>query len=298
MTEESLVQQGADTLGTGAGAGWLTASEIDAIGEVGNICMSSAATALGTLLGRTVQITTPTVDAVDEADLRRHFDTPAVVVVIEYTEGLDGRNVFVLSQRDASVVADLMMGGEGLPSEELNELQASAIGEAMNQMMGSASTAMAEMAGRRVDISAPSVALIDLATDAGGLDLGLDGDLVRCSFQLRVDDLLDTAIMQLMPLGFARTLVGGLLQTAPAPAAAPAAAPASAPAARPQRWQKRAPGVRNEAQPAQRAPSSGAPQLAQNFPEAGAWQRGQGVGAVGTVGADIAAWWGHARMAC
>ena len=143
---------------------WLTPSEIDTIGEVGNICMSSAATALSTLLGHQVQITTPTVAKVDEAELRSHFDSPAVVVVIEYTEGLAGRNVFVLTQRDASVVADLMMGGAGVPSDELSELHASAIGEAMNQMMGSASTAMAEMAGHRVDISAPSVAIIDLAT--------------------------------------------------------------------------------------------------------------------------------------
>ncbi len=207
-----------------AAGDWLTPSEIDTIGEVGNICMSSAATALSTLLGHQVQITTPMVAKVDEAELRAHFDMPAVVVVIEYTEGLAGRNVFVLSQRDASVVADLMMGGTGVASEELSELHASAIGEAMNQMMGSASTAMAEMAGHRVDISAPSVAIIDLATDAGTLDLGLEGDIMRCSFQLRVDDLLDTTLMQLMPVEFARALVGGLLQ--PAAATAPGDAPA------------------------------------------------------------------------
>ncbi|WP_217921578.1 flagellar motor switch phosphatase FliY [Miltoncostaea oceani] len=249
MSEGSLSQEEIDALMAGAAAGadpdasdtpeaadapdadWLTPSEIDTIGEVGNICMSSAATALSTLLGHQVQITTPTVAKVDEDELRTHFDTPAVVVVIEYTEGLAGRNVFVLTQRDASVVADLMMGGAGVASDELSELHTSAIGEAMNQMMGSASTAMAEMAGHRVDISAPSVAIIDLASEAGGLDLGLEGDIVRCSFQLRVEDLLDTTLMQLMPVPFARSLVDGLLQPAAAPAAAtaPDAAPAGEP---------------------------------------------------------------------
>ncbi len=209
----------------------LTAVETDTIGEIGNICMSSAATALSTLLSRRVQITTPSVDEVDDAEVRRHFASPAVVVVIEYTEGLAGRNVFILTQRDASVVADLMMGGEGTPADGLTELHASAIGEAMNQMMGSASTAMAEMAGRRVDISAPSVAIIDLSDEAQAVDLGLEGRIVRTSFQLRVDDLLDTTLMQLMPLGFARGLVDGM--SAPAPAAGAPPPPGPAPAAEP-----------------------------------------------------------------
>ncbi len=229
VADEALPEHDAADTGSEPGlpADWLTAIEIDAIGEIGNICMSSAATALSTLLSRAVQITTPTVDALGDAELRHHFDRPAVVVVIEYTDGLAGRNVFILTQRDASVVADLMMGGEGVPTDELDELHASAIGEAMNQMMGSASTAMAEMAGRRVDISAPSVAIIDLASDASdasGVDLGLDGTIVRTSFQLRVDGLLDTTLMQLMPLDFARDLVAGLSEPA-RPATEPAAAP-------------------------------------------------------------------------
>lgn len=250
MSDESLSQEEIDALMAGAAADAappaeaaapppleassddapLTAVEIDTIGEVGNICMSSAATALSTLLGRQVQITAPRVDEVDELEVRGHFDRPAVVVVIEYTEGLDGRNVFILSQRDASVVADLMMGGTGVAAESVGELHASAIGEAMNQMMGSASTAMAEMAGRRVDISAPSVALLDLSPEAGDVDLGFAGRVVRTSFELRVgDDLLDTTMMQLMPLGFARALVDALSRPA-APAVA-AGGPSPAPAA-------------------------------------------------------------------
>jgi len=216
----------------------LDASERDTIGEVGNICMSSAATALSTLLGRPVQITTPAVAVVPESEVRGHFGVlPAVVVRIEYTEGLDGQNVFILSTRDASVVADLMMGGEGSPSEEFSDLHASAIAEAMNQMMGSASTAMAEMVGRRVDISAPQVQILDLSDDASALELGLEALMVRTAFQLRVGDLLDTTLMQLMPLRFAHSLADGLLASAPSTAEPPhapeAPAPAPAPAAEP-----------------------------------------------------------------
>ena len=77
----------------------LNDAERDTVGEVGNICMSSAATALSTLLQRPVQITTPVVEMVAEDEVRGEFDSPAVVVMIEYTEGLAGRNVFILTRR-------------------------------------------------------------------------------------------------------------------------------------------------------------------------------------------------------
>ena len=139
----------------------------------------------------------------------------------------------MLSTRDASVVADLMMGGEGAASDEIGELHASAVGEAMNQMMGSAATAMAEMVGYRVDISAPQVEMLDLREEAFGGTLGFEGALVRTSFQLTVGDLLDTTLMQLMPIGFARALVEALIaRGAPAaPAPAPPAEPVAAPPA-------------------------------------------------------------------
>ena len=216
-----------------AGEDGITDVERDTVGEVGNICMSSAATALSALLSRPVQITTPAVDLVHEDEVRRAFAGPAVLVIIQYTEGLDGRNVFLLSTRDASVVADLMMGGEGAAPEEISDLHASAVGEAMNQMMGSAATAMAEMVGHRIDISAPQVHILDLRDEAFGGTLGFDGALVRTSFQLTVGDLLDTTLMQLMPVDFARSLVAALIQPAPAAPpveAAPAPEPAVAPA--------------------------------------------------------------------
>ena len=204
----------------------LTASERDTIGEIGNICMSNAATALSTLLSRPVQITTPSVDLISAAELRSEWNGPALTVTIEYTEGLDGRNVFLLTTPDAVVVADLMMGGEGVPSDELSELHTSAIAEAMNQMMGSASTAMAEMAGRRVDISAPDVRTLDMGDEVAAETLEIEAELVRTSFQLRVGDRLDTTLMQLMPVSFARALVDNLMSAAPSASAA-AEAPAA-----------------------------------------------------------------------
>jgi flagellar motor switch protein FliN/FliY len=205
----------------------LGAAERDAIGEVGNICMSSAATVLSALLGHPVSITTPGVDIVDANTVRAGISRPATVTFIDFTEGLSGQNVLILGNREAGVVADLMMGRPpGSGSDTLDELQLSAVSEAMNQMMGSASTAMAEMLGIRVDITAPRVRVLDPidADDALGLPEGMA--LVRVQFQLRVGDLIDTALMQLMPVPFASALVSALVSGASGSAEPAAAEPA------------------------------------------------------------------------
>jgi flagellar motor switch protein FliN/FliY len=194
----------------------LSPEERDAIGEIGNISMSNSATALSALLGHTVSITTPRVDVLTEGEVRAQYADPAAVVTVRYTEGLDGKNVFVIGLPEAGVVADLMMGGSGEPGEgELTEIQISAVAEAMNQMMGAAATAMADMLGRRVDISAPDVDKLTLSTD-DGVDLG-GPSLVRVAFDLAVGEILETTLMQLVPLAFARELIAGLTAAEDAP---------------------------------------------------------------------------------
>jgi flagellar motor switch protein FliN len=196
--------------------GLLSFDERDTLGEIGNICMASAATTLSTLLGHQVVITTPNVTLTTEHELVRQYHRPAALISIDYTEGLDGTNVFVLSTQDASVVADLMMGGAGAISSDLSPIHTSAVGEAMNQMMGAAATAMADMLGRRVDISAPQVTLIDLTDEAALIGLTPTGDepLVSAAFELRVGNLLTTTLVQLMPVAFARALVDALTSRA------------------------------------------------------------------------------------
>ena len=192
---------------SGAAPYELSDFERDALGEVGNICMSSAAGILATLIDRPVQIATPTVELLTDAALRAEFTAPSAVVEIAYTEGIEGSSILVLAIPDAAIVADLMMGGEGAPSDDLDAVQSSAIAEAMNQMMGGAAGAMADLLGRRVQIAAPGVDIVDLAEGGAPGMSGPQTLLVRTSFPLQVEGLLDTTLMQIMPVGFARLLL-------------------------------------------------------------------------------------------
>ena len=216
--------------------------EKDAIGEIANISMGTAATTLSLLLGKKVEITTPQVELVTAAMISSEYPVPSVICDVRYKAGIEGSNLLILSQRDATVIVDLMMGGDGKnPSPELTELQISGVSEAMNQMMGSAATSMSTMFNSMVDITPPSLVLHDLSVekDVIGDFLLTDGPHVRVSFRMVVEDVIDSVLIQVIPLNMAKGMVGKLMSAmqttaaaAPVPPAAPAA-PAPKPAPKP-----------------------------------------------------------------
>ncbi|WP_232697042.1 flagellar motor switch phosphatase FliY [Brevibacillus daliensis] len=194
--------------------GFLSPFEQDALGEIGNITFGSAATALSTLLNQKVDITTPTVTIVKRSELVDEFPRPHVAVHVEYTDGFQGINMLVIKVSDASVIADLMMGGDGRDGNlELSEMHLSAVQEAMNQMMGSAATSMSTIFNQLVNISPPGIDMLDLQTGQGEEGLPSGEELVKISFQIKVGDkgeLIDSSIMQLLPIDFAKQMISRL----------------------------------------------------------------------------------------
>lgn len=129
----------------------LTDVERDALGEIGNISMGSAATTLSVLLGHKVSITTPSVSVATMNIIQKQYPMPYLIVEVGYTIGIEGNNVLAIQAQDAAIIADLMMGGDGTnPDTEINEIAMSAVGEAMNQMMGTVATSLSTMFNKRL----------------------------------------------------------------------------------------------------------------------------------------------------
>ncbi|MGE7903679.1 flagellar motor switch phosphatase FliY [Peribacillus sp. NPDC094092] len=190
---------------------YLSLMELDALGEIGNISFGSSATALSTLLNQKVDITTPTVTLIERGQIAEEFPHPYVAIQVQYTEGFSGINMLVIKQSDAAIIADLMLGGDGEPSDLLGEIQLSAVQEAMNQMMGSAATSMSTIFSKKVDISPPSIDLLNFLNGVGENAIPDEDLFAKVSFRLRVGNLIDSSIMQLLPLKFAKGLVSELL---------------------------------------------------------------------------------------
>ena len=216
--------------------------------------MGTAATTLFSLGNRKVEISTPVVSMTTWDEIVDKYEKPCVFIRIAYTVGLDGSNLLVLKEEDVKVITDLMMGGDGTNTDgELGELHLSAISEAMNQMMGSSATSLSSMLNKVIDISPPEAELIDMKDSLNAEDIAafLSSEFVKISFKMEIGDLVDSEIMQLYPVSFAREMCEAITvnmekdleestappAAAPAPAPAPTPAPAPAPAPQPMQQQ-------------------------------------------------------------
>lgn len=185
--------------------------EKDTLGEIGNISIGNSATALSQLLNQKVNITTPSVKILPRNELEDEFPKPYVAVVVDYTRGFSGSNLLIINEQDAIIIADLMMGGEGKPEQtELTELHLSALQEAMNQMMGSAATSMSTIFDKRVEISPPLVDMLNIPEGVGIENIPEEDPVVKVSFELTVGELIDSQIMQILPISFAKTVLAEL----------------------------------------------------------------------------------------
>ncbi|QUH31451.1 flagellar motor switch phosphatase FliY [Vallitalea guaymasensis] len=205
----ALLQGLDDTSGSSEGSEYhLNDAEKDAIGEISNISMGTAATTLFSLVNQKVVITTPTVSVSNWKDLSKDFVKPCVAIQIVYKEGLEGTNLLMLHEDDVKIIADLMMGGEGIVTDSpLSDLHLSAISEAMNQMIGSAATSMSSMFAKKIDINPPSSNIVDFnVEESEEFAEFLNKEFLKVSFKMQIGDLVDSEMMQLYPMEFAKDI--------------------------------------------------------------------------------------------
>ncbi len=190
--------------------GALDNREKDMIGEVGNMIMGSASTALYTILGRKVEITTPQVSTATLASLKNTLSGNQVVINLEFSKGITGLNVLVMDATTTAIIADLMMGGTGEDvAPELDDIKLSAVSEAMNQMMGSASTSMSDYLKTPIDMSPPTVSVLDFdntETKFPPLVSDESEETVAISFDMEIDGLTKTKLIQVLPIPFVKSL--------------------------------------------------------------------------------------------
>jgi len=203
---------------------YLTTDEIDAIGEIGNICMGTSATTMSSILGHRVIITTPKVQLFKPENALAAYRCPFLAVSVGYRDGLEGKNLLILKDVDAAVITDVMMGGDGSIDKNnvaLTEIHFSAISEIMNQMIGSSATALSNLIGTSINITPPEAQNIEVGRGIGDLMEGYPL-LIRISFDMEIEGVLHSKLLQMMPLKLAKELADTQLHPAPEPAPKPA----------------------------------------------------------------------------
>lgn len=178
-----------------------TELEIDAIGEISNICLGSSASTLSMLVRQMVDITPPKVRIVEKSEYTKNVSSKKVFVKVNYVEGVKGCSILMLEERDAKAIADLMMGSDGngeFAKMELGELHMSAVSEAMNQMMGAAATSMSVMLERKTDISTPEAKFMQDG-EYLAYEFPDDDKFVKVEFEMKIGDIINSPVVQLYP---------------------------------------------------------------------------------------------------
>jgi flagellar motor switch protein FliN len=215
MSNGFLSQEEIDSLLNGGGLSpeppqeeILSEIEKDLLGEIGNISMGSASTALSQIINQQVNITTPVVTVTTLNTLKNNFQVPNIALEVKYTSGITGENLLVMKISDAAIIANLMMGGDGrVETTELSEIEESAVSEAMNQMIGSAATSMATMFAREVNIAPPNSKIWSDSSKTLTEAIDEYENIVQVSFRLNIGDLVDSTIMQILPMDTAKKIV-------------------------------------------------------------------------------------------
>ncbi len=216
------------------GANSFNEMEIDAIGEIMNISLGASATAVSTMLGTAVNITTPVVRILTGDQFEYKKLEPAVGVEIAYVKGLDGRNIMMFSRNDVRIIVGMMMGEE-IPPEafELDEMNRSAICEVMNQMMGSSATALSEFLGMPVDISTPVSFEVESEVVFKEKYFPGNSSMVVVRFSLEIEGQLKSEFFNILSEPLVKRLLEPF-QVSMSQAAEPAPAPAPEPAPEPE----------------------------------------------------------------
>ncbi len=213
------------------GASSFNEMELDAIGEIMNISLGASATAVSTMLGTLVNITTPVVSVLtrDEFEFRRM--EPAIGVEIAYVEGLDGKNIMMFRREDVGVIVGTLLGEDPMNTDfEMDEIHISAICEVMNQMMGSSATALSEFLGTIVNISTPKSFDIGDPEDFKVKYFPEKDGMVVVRFRLEIEDKMNSEFMNIMSIALAKRLLEPFEDSFAAAGAASASAPEPAPA--------------------------------------------------------------------
>lgn len=197
----------------------LSEHEIDALNELSNIAMMDSAKVLFKLVGKQSSFSSPQIELVRWEDLKQNIEktyeaNKCMGVSVEFTQGIAGANLFAFALRDTAIIADLMMSGEGQNvSEDLSDLQISAIGEAMNQMISAFVTSMSSVLSKTISINSPKTAVLQLDSFNTNNFFSQKENLVKISFKIVVEGLIDGTVLQIMPISFAKLIVENLINT-------------------------------------------------------------------------------------
>lgn len=204
----------------------LSMEDTQVLDEVATVFSNSESSVFGMLAGKDVDTAPQKAEVVHQSELRSRLEGKVFVFRATFGGFDDLPMAFVLEQRGALTLADLMMGGEGkeLP-EEAGDLYLNAAQEGLSQVVGAALTGLSGLLGGRRLIPENTVSALEEGEWLPFPDIAPETQLWGSLSEVNIDGLESFGLWTVMPLEQARNLADGIRlimnEQAPKPAAAP-----------------------------------------------------------------------------
>jgi len=138
---------------------------LDVLKEIGNIGAGNATTALAQLLNRKVDMKTPKVEVLEFSELPDIIggaENVVVSIVLTFSGDVDGMMMFLLEQKDAHMLVNLLLGRNLKNFDEFTEMDLSALKEIGNILSGAYLLSLCKLMNTEIIESIPYLA-IDMA---------------------------------------------------------------------------------------------------------------------------------------
>lgn len=143
----------------------LNAMHFDVLREIGNIGQGNAASALSQMLGKTIDISVPTVKLLEFNETVEYLGGPENIVLgmlVTLSGDIKGMMLYVLQKSFANSMVSAVFGKELTDLTALDEMDVSFITEVGNILAGSYVNAISSLTGLTIDISVPTIS-VDMA---------------------------------------------------------------------------------------------------------------------------------------
>lgn len=161
--------------------------------------MTAGSQAVSQALGKSVVLSNPEVSTLSSEQLIKETAPHQVMIKTGYNVGQSYPLLYLIKDYDVAVIFDILMGKDGRnPDLEIGDLQISAIGEVMNQLIGAAATAISGELSTKLAMQPPASESLNL--EQSPLPQPYEGQLLTIRYQLTIEGVIDSEIFEIWPL--------------------------------------------------------------------------------------------------
>ncbi len=176
--------------------------------SINSSSFSQMSTVLSMFLdGKEVDISSLEVKVENWGNFVRQIAGNFVLIEASISEDIMGNIAILMKAKDAGIISNLIMGGEGESQDSLSELDLTAMQETMSQMLSSYASGLSSVLGKKVFLNIQDIKLQPIAPSTPTFPFLDKANFILNKFVLKIDTLVESEMYQLLPSKVAQDII-------------------------------------------------------------------------------------------